>query len=149
MDKEKIYKDLIPQIKSLIQDESDLTANLGNIAAVIHYPFKHHWTGFYLVKNNELILGPFQGPVACTRIGFGKGVCGMAWKQKKALVVADVNLFEGHIACSPYSKSEIVIPLISGNEVWGVLDIDSSEFDTFDLTDQKYLTQICEMIHNS
>ena len=149
MSKEEIYQDLLPQIKALIQDESDLIANLSNITAVLHFPFHHHWTGFYLVKNNELVLGPFQGPVACTRIAFGKGVCGTAWKTKKTQIVADVNQFEGHIACSPLSKSEIVVPLTGNNEVWGILDIDSSELDTFDDTDEKYLTLICEMIHNS
>ncbi len=146
MDKQKIYEELFPQIKSLIQNETDLIANLGNISAALHFPFNHQWTGFYLVKNKELVLGPFQGPVACTRIGFGKGVCGKAWKDKKAVTVGNVNLFEGHIACSPYSKSEIVIPLINENEVWGVLDIDSSEFDTFDETDRTNLTEICKLI---
>ena len=146
MDKEKIYQELLPSIKSLIEDESDLIANLGNISAALHFSFNHHWTGFYLVKNNELVLGPFQGPIACTRIGFGKGVCGTSWKEKKAIIVADVNKFEGHIACSPYSNSEIVIPLIDNEEVWGVLDIDSSELDTFDEIDKKYLTAVCDLL---
>lgn len=146
MDKEKKYQELFPQIKALIEKEPDLIANLGNISSCIHFPFNFHWTGFYLVKNNELVLGPFQGPVACTRIGFDKGVCGKAWKQKKTLIVDDVNQFEGHIACSQYSKSEIVIPLIRNDEVWGVLDIDSSEFASFDEIDKQYLTSICNLL---
>lgn len=149
MDKEKTYQELYPQIKALIEKESDLIANLGNVCAALHFPFNFHWTGFYLVKKNELVLGPFQGPVACTRIGFDKGVCGKAWKQKNTLIVADVNQFDGHIACSPFSKSEIVIPLIINDEVWGVLDIDSSEFDTFDEIDRKYLSSICEALNFS
>lgn len=147
MDKSKFYEELLPQVNELLNGETDLVANLGNISAAIHFTFNYHWTGFYLVKNNELVLGPFQGPVACTRIGLGKGVCGTAWKSKEAQIVADVNQFEGHIACSPYSKSEIVIPLIKNNEVWGVLDIDSSEFNTFDETDKKYLTLICDLVN--
>lgn len=147
MDKSKLYEELLPQINALLNGETDLVANLGNISAAIHFTFNYHWTGFYLVKNNKLVLGPFQGPVACTRIGLGKGVCGTAWKSKEVQIVADVNQFEGHIACSPYSKSEIVIPLIKNNEVWGVLDIDSSEFNTFDETDEKYLTLICDLMN--
>ncbi len=147
MDKPKLYEELLPQINALLNGETDLVANLGNISAAIHFTFNYHWTGFYLVKNNELVLCPFQGPVACTRIGLGKGVCGTAWKSKEVQIVADVNQFEGHIACSPYSKSEIVIPLIKNNEVWGVLDIDSSEFNTFDETDKKYLTLICDLVN--
>ena len=146
MVKEKVYQALIPQIKALIQDKTDFIANLGNICAAIHFAFNFHWTGFYIVKNDELVLGPFQGPVACTRIGLGKGVCGKVWKQKKALIVEDVNQFDGHIACSPYSKSEIVIPLINNDEVWGVLDIDSSHFKNFDSTDLHNLTIICELL---
>lgn len=146
MDKISTYQELIQQIKALIEGESDTIANLGNISAAIHFPLSFHWTGFYLVKGGELVLGPFQGPVACTRIGYDKGVCGKAWAQKKTLIVADVNQFEGHIACSPHSKSEIVIPLINNDEVWGVFDIDSSEFNTFDEVDKKYLTQICDLL---
>ena len=147
MSKELSYRDLFRQIKALIDDEPDLIANLANISSAIHFNFNFHWTGFYLVKNDELVLGPFQGPVACTRIGFGNGVCGTSWKQREAQVVVDVNAFEGHIACSPWSKSEIVIPLIKNEEVWGVLDIDSSEYDTFDETDKTYLTDICELLN--
>lgn len=147
MDKLELYEELLPQVNALLNEETDLIANLGNISAAIHYTFNFHWTGFYLVRNNELVLGPFQGPVACTRIGFGKGVCGTAWKSEEVQIVADVNQFEGHIACSPYSKSEIVIPLVNNNEVWGVFDIDSSEFNTFDETDMKYLTLICNLIN--
>ncbi len=149
MDKEKIYQELIPQIKALINGESDFIANLGNIAASIHFAFNFHWTGFYLVKNNELVLGPFQGPMACTRIGLGKGVCGTAWKKKAPQLVNDVNQFEGHIACSPHSKSEIVIPLISEGEIWGVFDIDSSFYNNFDSTDLHYLTLICTLFKNT
>ena len=147
MDKSKLYEELLPKISSLLNGETDLVANLGNISAALHFAFNYHWTGFYLVKNSEMVLGPFQGPVACTRIGLGKGVCGTSWKLREAQIVDDVNQFEGHIACSPYSKSEIVIPLIKNNEVWGVLDIDSSEFNTFDETDKKYLTLICDLVN--
>lgn len=148
MNKEEKYREILPEIESLIQNESDLTANLANIGSVLHFAFNHHWTGFYLVRNSELVLGPFQGPVACTRIGYGKGVCGKAWEEKKVQLVGNVHLFEGHIACSPHSKSEIVIPLINNNNIWGVLDIDSIEPDYFDETDALYLDKICSLIKN-
>ncbi|MFM9944579.1 MAG: GAF domain-containing protein [Bacteroidia bacterium] len=146
MDKTELYEQLVPQVKALIQNEPDLIANLANISSAIHYLFNHHWTGFYLVKGSELVLAPFQGPLACTRIGFGKGVCGAAWKEKLTKVIDDVNQFPGHIACSPYSKSEIVIPLVYNKEVWGVLDIDSTEYAKFDKIDTKYLIGICDLI---
>ncbi len=141
------YEALIPQIEALCSSETDLTANLANICAALHQTFNWLWTGFYLVKENELVLGPFQGPVACTRIKFGKGVCGTAWKEKKSLLVPDVEKFPGHIACSSLSVSEIVIPVfVNENEVFGVLDIDSSEFDVLDETDVFFLEKICRFI---
>ncbi len=140
--KEIQYKTLLPQIKALIEGEADLIANLANIAAALKEQFGWLWVGFYLVKKDELVLGPFQGPVACTRIKKGRGVCGSAWTQAQALVVADVEKFPGHIACSSLSKSEIVIPIIINNEVTGVLDVDSVLLNDFDETDKKYLEQI-------
>jgi len=140
--KEVQYKTLLPQIKALIEGEADLIANLANIAAALKEQFGWLWVGFYLVKKDELVLGPFQGPVACTRIKKGRGVCGSAWSQAQALVVADVEKFPGHIACSSLSKSEIVVPIITNNEVTGVLDVDSVLLNDFDETDKKYLEQI-------
>jgi len=146
MNKVAAYETIVPQIKALISDEMDLIANLANISSVLQTAFSHHWTGFYLVKNNELVLGPFQGPVACTRISYGKGVCGTSWKEQKSIIVNDVHKFEGHIACSALSNSEIVIPLRDNNTVWGLLDIDSIEFSAFDEIDEKYLSEICALI---
>jgi len=140
--KEVQYKTLLPQIKALIEGEADLIANLANIAAALKEQFGWLWVGFYLVKKDELVLGPFQGPVACTRIKKGRGVCGSAWSQAQALVVADVEKFPGHIACSSLSKSEIVVPIITNNAVTGVLDVDSVLLNDFDETDKKYLEQI-------
>ena len=140
--KEDQYKNLIPQIKSLTETETDIIANLANIAAALKITFDFLWVGFYLVKENELILGPFQGSVACTRIAFGKGVCGTAWKERHTVVVPNVELFPGHIACSSESKSEIVVPLFHDGEIVGVLDIDSDQLNTFDETDVKYLKKI-------
>lgn len=156
MSKQTLYETVIPQIQALIADETDLIANMANIAAVLHETFHFWWTGFYIVKHdeksqitndqspitNELVLGPFQGPVACTRIPYNKGVCGTAWAQNKTLIVPNVHEFAGHIACSSASKSEIVVPIRRNNEVIAVLDIDSAEFNTFDSIDQKYLEQI-------
>lgn len=136
------YEELIPQIKGLITGEPDLVANLANVVAALKEQFKWWWVGFYLVKNNELVLAPFQGPVACTRIAFGRGVCGAAWKEAATLIVPDVEQFPGHIACSSFSKSEIVIPVIRNGEVIGVLDVDSEHHNYFDTTDQKYLEAI-------
>lgn len=145
-DKQEQYRSLIPQIEALIDGEPDLVANLANICAALKEQFKWFWVGFYLVKNDELVLGPFQGPVACTRIGKGKGVCGSAWEQAKTFVVPDVDAFPGHIACSSLSRSEIVLPLFNYGEVVGVLDVDSEELDQFDETDAKYLEQIVQLI---
>ena len=144
--KQEQYESLIPQIRALIEGEPDLVANLANIAASLKEQFGWFWVGFYLVKNDELVLGPFQGPVACTRIKKGRGVCGSSWAEEKTLIVPDVEKFPGHIACSSLSRSEIVVPLISGNRIHGVLDVDSSELDQFDTTDQLYLEKIVAMI---
>lgn len=144
--KKEQYLSLIPQIEALLEDETDLVANLANICAALKEQFGWFWVGFYLVKNSELVLGPFQGPVACTRIAKGKGVCGAAWEQQKTLVVPDVDAFPGHIACSSLSRSEIVLPLFHNNEVVGVLDADSEHLDHFDETDAQYLGQIVKLI---
>ncbi len=141
------YKSLYPQIKSLIEDEKNVIANLANIAAALKQTFHFLWCGFYLVENDELVLGPFQGPIACTRIGFGKGVCGTAWKEKKTIIVPDVDKFPGHIACSSLTGSEIVTPVFQNGEVKMVLDIDSVELDQFDEIDQKYLEQIANLLN--
>ena len=146
-DKAEQYQSLIPQIEALLYGEPDLVANLANICAALKEQFKWFWVGFYLVKNDELVLGPFQGPVACTRIGLGKGVCGAAWLQQKTLVVADVEQFPGHIACSSLSKSEIVIPLFKNDKVVAVLDVDSEELDQFDETDAHYLEAIVKLVN--
>lgn len=144
--KQATYQQLLPQIEALIGDEPDLTANLANTVAALHHTFKFWWTGFYLVQNNQLVLAPFQGPVACTRINFGKGVCGTAWQQKQTLIVPDVEKFEGHIACSSATQSEIVVPVIIDGEVVAVLDIDSELLNNFDETDKTYLEQIALFI---
>lgn len=146
-DKAEQYQSLIPQIEALLMGEPDLIANLANVCAALKEQFKWFWVGFYLVKGNELVLGPFQGPVACTRIGLGKGVCGAAWQQEKTLIVPDVDAFPGHIACSSLSKSEIVLPVFSGGNVVAVLDVDSRELDEFDETDAAYLQQIIELVN--
>lgn len=141
--KEEKYKELLPQVLGLIEGESDPVANMANICAALKFGMNFFWVGFYLVKGEQLVLGPFQGPVACTRIGFGKGVCGAAWQQQKTIIVPDVEQFPGHIACSSLSKSEIVLPLFdSNNRVTGVLDVDSEELDTFDQTDAHFLAQL-------
>jgi L-methionine (R)-S-oxide reductase len=145
--KEEQYTNLLPQIKGLLTGEDDLVANLANVAAALKEQFNWLWVGFYLVKENELVLGPFQGPVACTRISKGRGVCGTSWAHAKTLVVPDVEKFPGHIACSSLSKSEIVIPIIKNEEVIGVLDVDSVDFATFDETDETYLQQIVNLIN--
>jgi L-methionine (R)-S-oxide reductase len=144
--KEDQYKALVPQIKGLLEGETDLVANLANVAAALKEQFGWFWVGFYMIKQDELVLGPFQGPVACTRIKKGRGVCGSSWAQEKTLIVPDVEKFPGHIACSSLSKSEIVVPLFSNDEVKGVLDVDSDELDQFDETDQKYLEEIVKLI---
>ncbi len=144
--KEEQYQSLIPQIKALISGEPDLIANLANIAAALKEQFGWFWVGFYLVKNDELVLGPFQGPVACTRIRKGRGVCGSSWEKSITLIVPDVEKFPGHIACSSLSKSEIVVPVIRNKEVVAILDIDSDQLNNFDTIDQAYLEKIVQMI---
>lgn len=144
--KEQAYLTLLPQIKSLVEGESDHVANLSNICAALRQTFGFFWVGFYLVKDNELVLGPFQGDIACTRIQKGKGVCGTAWEQGDTIVVPDVDAFPGHIACSSMSKSEIVVPILKNGEVRSVLDVDSDKLDDFDLTDQLYLEKLAELI---
>ncbi|TSD66690.1 GAF domain-containing protein [Inquilinus sp. KBS0705] len=144
--KEEQYKSLIPQIEALLYGETDLVANMANICAALKEQFKWFWVGFYLVKQGELVLGPFQGPVACTRIGKGKGVCGTSWANAETLIVPDVEEFPGHIACSSLSRSEIVLPLYANGEVVGVLDVDSADLNEFDETDAQYLAQIVKLI---
>lgn len=144
--KQEQYESVLPQIKGLIEGEPDLIANLANTVAALKEQFGWFWVGFYLVKNDELVLGPFQGPIACTRIRFGKGVCGTSWQKAETLIVADVELFPGHIACSSLSKSEIVVPIIRDGKVIGVLDVDSAELDQFDTIDQQYLEDIVNAI---
>ena len=140
------YKNLVPQINAIIEGETDLVANLANISAALKEQFDWLWVGFYLVKNNELVVGPFQGPVACTRIKKGKGVCGTSWAQKKTLIIEDVEDFPGHIACSSLSKSEIVVPIIREDEVVAVLDCDSKLLCDFDETDKFFLEEIIKEI---
>lgn len=140
------YRSLIPQIKGLLEGETDLVANLANVAAALKEQFGWLWVGFYVIKNNELVVGPFQGPVACTRIKKGKGVCGVSWAEAKTIIVPDVEKFPGHIACSSLSKSEIVVPIIRNKKVIAVLDVDSEQPDQFDTTDQRYLEEIVNLI---
>lgn len=140
------YQSLILQVKALMEGESDLIANLANMAAALKEQFGWWWVGFYIIKENELVVGPFQGPVACTRIRKGHGVCGSAWEKAQTLIVPDVEKFPGHIACSSLSKSEIVVPVIRNNEVVGVLDADSDAYNRFDTTDQYYLEEIVRSI---
>ena len=146
MDKNENYRLLLAQVRAIVEDETDAVANMANVAALIQETFRFWWTGFYRVIGDQLVLGPFQGPVACTRIGFGKGVCGTSWKEKRTIVVEDVEQFPGHIACSSESRSEIVVPLFKGDEVIGVLDIDSEKLATFDATDKEWLEQIAEVL---
>lgn len=145
-DKEKRYASLLPQVKGLCEGESDMIAKMANCSALLHNEFHFWWTGFYRVENNELLLGPFQGPLACVHIGYGKGVCGTAWKERRTVVVADVEEFPGHIACSSESRSEIVVPLLKEGEVVAVLDIDSRELNTFDEVDARYLEQVASLM---
>lgn len=140
------YESLLPQLKGLLEGEPDLVANLANVTAALKEQFGWFWVGFYLVKNEELVLGPFQGPVACTRIKKGKGVCGSSWAQAATLIVPDVEKFPGHIACSSLSRSEIVVPILKNNEVVAVLDVDSDAYDQFDDTDQLFLEKIVCLI---
>ncbi len=144
--KAKQYLSLLPQISALLEGEPDQIANVANVCAALKEQFNFFWVGFYMVKGDELVLGPFQGPVACTRIKKGKGVCGASWMQEQTLIVSDVEAFPGHIACSSASKSEIVIPIIRNERVIGVLDVDSTELNSFDETDAVYLSQIVGLI---
>jgi L-methionine (R)-S-oxide reductase len=143
------YEAAIPQIEALISGEPDLYANLSNIAAALREVFGFFWVGFYLVKGEQLVLGPFQGPIACTRINFGKGVCGAAWKEKKTQLVPDVEEFPGHIACSSASKSEIVVPVLKNDEVQMVLDVDSDLLNDFDEIDQRFLEELMQILAKS
>ena len=144
--KKEQYEALIPQIRGLLEGETDLVANLANVSAALKEQFHWWWIGFYLVKKDELVLGPFQGPVACTCIRKGRGVCGSSWEQARTLIVPDVEKFPGHIACSSASRSEIVVPLLHDGEVWGVLDADSELLDHYDETDQHYLEMIVALL---
>lgn len=144
--KEEQYGALFPQVKALLEGEPDLVANLANLSAALKEQFGWLWVGFYLVKEDELVLGPFQGPVACTRIRKGRGVCGSAWERNETLIVPDVEKFPGHIACSSLSKSEIVVPLRTKGQVAGVLDVDSASLDAFDETDRKWLEEMVLLI---
>ena len=144
LSKKERYEQLLPQIKALIAEESDVISNLANVCAVLKYNMPgFFWVGFYFVKGGELVLGPYQGPVACTRIQIGKGVCGAAVQRRETIIVPDVDKFPGHIACSSLSRSEIVIPLFNGSEVAGVLDVDSDSPDMFDDVDKRYLEELC------
>lgn len=144
--KEEIYQSLLPQIKGLITGEGDLIANLANVSAALKQGHGFFWVGFYIVKGEELVLGPFQGPIACTRIRSGKGVCGTSWAEKRTIVVPDVDTFPGHIACSSDSKSEIVVPVIKDSSVVAVLDVDSDSLNSFDSIDDKYLNELCSWL---
>lgn len=146
MNKQETYESILPQIESLVAGETDTIANMANVAAALHEAFGFWWTGFYRVEGQQLVLGPFQGPIACTRIPFGRGVCGTAWQRAETVIVPNVHEFAGHIACSSASNSEIVVPLISNQQVIAVLDIDSEDFSTFDETDRHYLEQITRML---
>ncbi len=141
-EKEKQYELLLKQAQALVKDETNLIANLSNLSSLIHFTFGFWWTGFYFVDGRQLVLGPFQGPLACTRIPYGRGVCGTAWAEKRTIVVPDVEQFPGHIACSSESRSEIVVPLFKDGEVWAELDIDSKEINTFDEIDKQWLERI-------
>lgn len=145
-EREQQYKNLIPQIKVLLEGETDLIANLANISAALKEQFNFFWVGFYLIKDNELVLGPFQGPVACTRIAYKRGVCGTAWANEDTLIVPDVEEFPGHIACSSLSKSEIVIPFYVNGLLMGVLDVDSEFISSFNEIDEKYLKEILSLL---
>lgn len=146
IEKEKTYELLYKQVQALIEGERDEIAVMANVAALIHETFHFWWTGFYRVIGQELVLGPFQGPIACTRIAYGRGVCGTAWQEERSIVVPDVEQFKGHIACSSASKSEIVVPVWKNGEIVAVLDIDSEKLDTFDETDRIWLEKICALL---
>jgi len=147
--KKEKYLSLLPQIEALTSGEEDTIANLANISAALKEAFGFFWVGFYLVKDSQLVLGPFQGPIACTRIGLGKGVCGTVWKEGRTLIVPDVDVFPGHIACNSASKSEIVLPAFKEGKVALVLDIDSDQLDDFDETDEEYLEQLMRLVERT
>ena len=145
--KEEKYQELLPQLKALLEDETDIIANMANVCAALKFSMNFFWIGFYLVKNEQLVLGPFQGPVACTRINKGKGVCGSSWQMEKTIIVDDVDKFPGHIACSSLSKSEIVIPVFNSKKsIVGVFDVDSDTLNSFDKTDELYLKKILSLL---
>ncbi len=148
--KEEAFQTLLPQLRSLVSGEPNIIANLANMASAIKMTFDHLWVGFYIVENEELVLGPFQGPIACTRIAKGKGICGTSWEQAETLIVKDVTQFDGHIACSSESNSEIVVPIYTkGGGIFGVLDVDSHQLNSFDVTDKHYFEQIARLITDS
>ncbi len=147
-DKKERYEVLIPQVRSLVQGESDVVANLSNVVAALRQSFGFFWVGFYIVRDKQLVLGPFQGPIACTRINFGKGVCGTTWKEGKTIVVPNVDEFPGHIACSSDSKSEIVVPVFKNGAVAMVLDVDSDRLNDFDDTDRIYLEELMKVVES-
>ena len=144
MNKTEKYTSLLPQVQAVMDEKADIIANMANMAAMLHETFGFWWTGFYRVIGNELVLGPFQGPLACTRIAYGRGVCGTAWNERRTIVVPDVESFPGHIACSSASRSEIVVPVFQNGEIIAVLDIDSDRLGTFDETDKVYLEQLVQ-----
>ena len=146
MNKTEQYENLLQQVQSVMDENADVIANMANMAAMLHETFGFWWTGFYRVIGDELVLGPFQGPLACTRIAYGRGVCGTAWKERRTMVVPDVEQFPGHIACSAASRSEIVVPVVRNGEITAVLDIDSVHLDTFDQTDAEFLNRMVEML---
>lgn len=146
MDKAEKYQEVYKQIQSVVSGETDQIANMANTAALLHEAFGFWWTGFYIIRGNQLVLGPFQGPLACTRIEFGKGVCGTSWERRETVIVPDVHLFPGHIACSSQSQSEIVVPMFHNNEIYAVLDIDSKELATFDEVDKEWLEKIVRLL---
>lgn len=146
MTKEEKYQALLPQIEGLVAGEPDLIAKMANVAALLHEEFGFWWTGFYRVVGDELVLGPFQGPIACIRIAYGRGVCGTAWQRGETVIVPNVHEFPGHIACSSATNSEIVVPVVSGGTVIAVLDIDSTDYGTFDATDRQYLEQMVKRL---
>lgn len=146
MDKSEKYQEVYKQIQSVVSGETDQIANMANTAALLHEAFGFWWTGFYIIRGNQLVLGPFQGPLACTRIEFGKGVCGTSWERRETVIVPDVHLFPGHIACSSQSQSEIVVPMFHNDEIYAVLDIDSKELATFDEVDKEWLEKIVRLL---
>lgn len=146
MTKQEKYQTLLPQVQAVMDSNADIIANMANMAAMLHETFGFWWTGFYRVIGDELVLGPFQGPLACTRIAYGRGVCGTAWKERRTMVVPDVEQFPGHIACSAASRSEIVVPVVRDGEITAVLDIDSVHLDTFDQMDAEFLNKMVEML---